>query len=139
MTTFQGQLYWRGDDGYEQERVGPIFNERKPNRYPAAILKAAHEQDVIAAVQLARERGLKISVRSGGHSWAAWSVRDDALLIDLASMREISLPFSLNTGLCSPAATVPPSASEASCCKGEWAGTAGAGAGPARASRRSMS
>ena len=27
--------------------------------------------------------GWKVSVRSGGHSWAAWSVRDDALLIDL--------------------------------------------------------
>ena len=27
--------------------------------------------------------GLQVSVRAGGHSWAAWSVRDEALLIDL--------------------------------------------------------
>ncbi len=105
MVTFQGRLYWRGDDGYEQERIGPVFNGRKPNRYPAAILKAAHEQDVIAAVRLARERGLKISVRSGGHSWAAWSVRDDALLIDLASMREISLDMDTSIVRVNPAVT----------------------------------
>jgi len=105
MTTFQGQLYWRGDDGYEQERVGRVFNGRKPDRYPAAILKAAHEEDVIAGVRLARERGLKVSVRSGGHSWAAWSVRDDALLIDLAGMREISLDIGISTVRVSPAVT----------------------------------
>ncbi len=105
MTTLQGQLYWRGDDGYEQERVGRVFNGRKPDRYPVAILKAAHEEDVIAGVRLARERGLKVSVRSGGHSWAAWSVRDDALLIDLAGMREISLDTDTLTVRVSPAVT----------------------------------
>jgi FAD/FMN-containing dehydrogenase len=105
MITFQGQLYWRGDDGYEQERVGRVFNGRKPDRYPAAILKAVSEEDVIAGVRLARERGLKVSVRAGGHSWAAWSVRDDALLIDLAGMREISLDTDTLTVLVSPAVT----------------------------------
>ena len=28
-------------------------------------------------------------MRGGGHSWAAWALRDDALLIDLCRMREI--------------------------------------------------
>ena len=105
MTTFRGRLYWRGDDGYEEERVWPVFNGRKPDRYPAAILKAAHEDDVVTGVQLARERGLKVSVRSGGHSWAAWSVRDDALLIDLADMREISLDIDSSIVRVSPAVT----------------------------------
>src|SRR5260370_33572043 len=105
MPTFQGQLYWRGDDGYERERVGRVFNGRKPDRSPAAILKAAQEEDVIAGVQLARERGLRVSVRAGGHSWAAWSVRDDALLIDLADMREISLDVDRSIVRVSPAVT----------------------------------
>ena len=37
----------------------------------------------MAAVRLARERGWQVAVRSGGHSWAQWSVRTDALVIDL--------------------------------------------------------
>jgi FAD/FMN-containing dehydrogenase len=94
MLTFQGKLYWRGDDGYEQARVGRVFNARRPEHYPTAILEAAHEMDVVAGVQLARQHGLKIAVRSGGHSWAAWSVRDAALLIDLVDLREIDLDTS---------------------------------------------
>jgi hypothetical protein len=91
MSTFQDRLSWRGDAGYERERVEPVFNARKPERYPVAILKAESEEDVILGVQLARRSGLKVSVRSGGHSWAGWSVRDDALLIDLAGMHEMTL------------------------------------------------
>ena len=85
-----GRLFLRGEDGYEQARVGRIFNARKPDRFPAAILEVADEQDVVAGVRLAAERGWKVSVRSGGHSWAAWSVHDDALLLDLGALRSIS-------------------------------------------------
>lgn len=105
MISFQGRLYWRGDDDYEQERVGRVFNGRKPDRYPIAILKAECEEDVVAGVQLALERGLKVSVRSGGHSWAAWSVRDDSLLIDLAGLCEISLDTNAGIVRVSPAVT----------------------------------
>jgi FAD/FMN-containing dehydrogenase len=88
---FDGSIYWRGEDGYEEARVGRIFNARRPERFPAAVLCAASEADVIAGVKLARERGMRVSIRSGGHSWAAWSLRDDALLIDLGRMREMTL------------------------------------------------
>ena len=54
------------------------------------MLLAADENDVIAGVRLAAERGWTVSVRSGGHSWAAWSLRDDALLIDLGAMRDMA-------------------------------------------------
>ena len=89
MTDFQGEIHWRGDPGYEQARVGRVFNARRPDRFPAAVLCASSEADVIAGVKLAAQRCLKVSVRSGGHSWAAWSVRDEALLIDLGGMRQI--------------------------------------------------
>jgi FAD/FMN-containing dehydrogenase len=85
----KGQLYFRGDEGYEEARVGRIFNARKPDRYPAAVLFAADEDDVVEAVMLAAERGWRIGMRSGGHSWAAWSVHDDALLLDLGALRTI--------------------------------------------------
>ena len=84
-------VLWRGESGYEEARVGRAFNARRPDRHPAAVLLAESEDDVIAGVRLARERGLRVAVRAGGHSWAAWSVREDALLIDLGALREISL------------------------------------------------
>ena len=58
-----------------------------PTGIPAAVLEAADDDDVVAGVRLAAERGWTVSVRSGGHSWAAWSLRDDALLIDLGALR----------------------------------------------------
>jgi FAD/FMN-containing dehydrogenase len=85
-----GRLLLRGEPGYEQARVSRIFNARRPDRFPAAVLPAADEADVIEGVRLAAERGWTVSVRSGGHSWAAWSLRDDDLLIDLGGMRDIS-------------------------------------------------
>src|SRR5580693_723389 len=85
-----GRLVLRGDPLYEQARTGRIFNMRRPDRFPAAVLLAETDNDVIEGVRLAAERGWPVSVRSGGHSWAAWSVRDDALLIDLGGMRDIT-------------------------------------------------
>ena len=85
-----GRLLLRGEPGYEHARVGRVFNARRPDRFPAAVLLAADEDDVIAGVRLAAERGWTVSVRSGGHSWAVWSLRDDALLIDLGAMRDVA-------------------------------------------------
>ncbi|WP_296666049.1 FAD-binding oxidoreductase [Demequina sp.] len=85
----RGRLTLRGEPGYEQARVGRVFNARKPDRYPAAVLEVADAEDVVAGVRLAIERGWAVSVRSGGHSWAAWSVRDEALLLDLGALRAI--------------------------------------------------
>jgi hypothetical protein len=91
MTKFKGEMFWQGEAGYEQARVGRVFNARKPKRFPEVVLFPEDEDDVIAAVQLANDRAWKIAVRSGGHSWAAWSVRDQGLLLDLSKLREIEL------------------------------------------------
>jgi FAD/FMN-containing dehydrogenase len=85
-----GRLFMRGDPGYEQARTERIFNERRPDRFPVAVLLAENDDDVVAGVALAAERGWTVSVRSGGHSWAAWSLHEDALLIDLGLLRDIS-------------------------------------------------
>jgi FAD/FMN-containing dehydrogenase len=100
-----GRLLLRGDPGYEQARTGAIFNARRPARFPAAVLLAAGAGDVAEGVRLAAERGWTVSVRSGGHSWAAWSLRDGGLLIDLGQLRDIS--YDAATGIVSvgPAVT----------------------------------
>jgi len=85
------RIHVRGEKTYEEARVGRVFNARRPDRFPVAVLFAQSDQDVIAGVRLAGKIGVTVSIRSGGHSWAAWSVRENALLIDLGGMREKSL------------------------------------------------
>ena len=97
MTEFTGDIVWRGEDGYDTARTDRIFNACRPERFPAGVLFAADEADLQAGVRLARERGLQVTVRSGAHSWAAWSVRDDVLVIDLGRMREVD--FDPETGI----------------------------------------
>ncbi|HEY7626436.1 MAG TPA: FAD-dependent oxidoreductase, partial [Ilumatobacteraceae bacterium] len=102
MVTFAGRFIERGSAGYEQARTEALFNARHPQRFPAAVLEAESEADVVAGVRLAAERGWKVAARSGGHAWAGWSVRDDALLIDLAGLRELSVDVDNLTATASP-------------------------------------
>ncbi|MCB0857354.1 MAG: FAD-binding oxidoreductase [Solirubrobacterales bacterium] len=88
---FDGTLFSRGDSGYEAARRGAVWNAFTPERYPELILQAASESDCVAAVKLAREKGLKLSVRSGGHSWAGNHLRDGTLLLDLSGLREVEI------------------------------------------------
>jgi hypothetical protein len=88
--SFTGQLLRRGDAGFDDAAVSRIFNQRRPARRPAAVLRAADAADVVAGMRLARAEGLRVAVRAGGHSWAAWSLRDDTLLIDLAAFTGMS-------------------------------------------------
>lgn len=82
-------VIWRSSPDYERARVGRVFNHRRPSRYPRGVIEATSIQDIINGVQLANREGIRVSVRSGGHSWAAWSVRDDAILIDLGKFKGI--------------------------------------------------
>ena len=83
-------MHEHGDAGFEAARTDRIFNRRLTDRQPAAVVRAESADDVVAAVRLARERGWQVAVRSGGHSWAQWSVRTDALVIDLGGLTGIS-------------------------------------------------
>ncbi|KAK3692957.1 FAD binding domain protein [Podospora appendiculata] len=72
---------------FEAAVWGGVFNLRRDtSRVPAAVCRARTTADVVAGVELARARGWRVSIRSGGHSWAAWSVRQDAVLLDLGQL-----------------------------------------------------
>ncbi len=101
-------ILWKHDapeEVYEQARVGRVFNARRPSRYPRAIVEATHPNHVQEAVQLANKLGCRVSVRSGGHSWAAWSVRDDAILIDLGKMKHLEVDVENMVVTASPSTT----------------------------------
>jgi FAD/FMN-containing dehydrogenase len=105
LTAQPTSLISRDDPKYEEARVGRVFNRRRPDRYPHAVVEATCIEDVVEAVKLAKEMNLRVSVRSGGHSWAAWSVRDDAILIDLGNLRRVELDEYANVAKASPSTT----------------------------------
>lgn len=100
-------IVWRHDEDslYDQARVGRVFNARRPQRFPHAVVNASIEEHVVDAVKLAQKQGRRVSVRSGGHSWAAWSVRHEAVLIDLGNLRCIQFDEAKQIVRVSPSTT----------------------------------
>ncbi len=79
-----GQLVRPTDPEYDAARA--MWNSMIDRR-PALIARCTGVADIRAAITFAREHRLPVSVRGGGHSVAGRSIRDGALLIDLAPMR----------------------------------------------------
>jgi FAD/FMN-containing dehydrogenase len=61
------------------------------DRRPALIVRVAGADDVARVIALARETGLELAVRSGGHSVAGHGVSDGGIVIDLAGMRALEI------------------------------------------------
>ena len=55
-------------------------------RYPEVIVQAVDEDDIIAGLRYAKANGHKVSIVSGGHSFAASHLRDGAVLLDLSHL-----------------------------------------------------
>ena len=87
-TALRGPLIQPGDDGYDTSRA--VYNAMIDRR-PAAIARCSDVADVMTAVRYARERGLTVTVRGGGHNAGGLGVWDDALVIDLSAMRGITV------------------------------------------------
>jgi FAD/FMN-containing dehydrogenase len=85
-TGLGGTVIRRGDAGYDEARK--VWNGMV-DRSPAAILKCASTADVVAGVNFAREEGLALAVRGGGHNAAGLAMVDDGLVIDLSGMRGV--------------------------------------------------
>jgi FAD/FMN-containing dehydrogenase len=79
-----GTVLQPGDERYEAARR--VHNGLIDKR-PALIVRCRGVSDVAAAIRFAREAGLEISIRGGGHSIAGRCVTDGGLMIDLAEMK----------------------------------------------------
>jgi FAD/FMN-containing dehydrogenase len=82
---FSGALLQIGDVYEEARRV----NNGLIDKRPALIARCAGTADIVEAVQLARETGLEISVRGGGHNVAGRAVTEGGLMIDLSLLKGI--------------------------------------------------
>ena len=84
----RGDLILPGDPGYDEARA--VYNAMI-DKHPAAIARCRDAADVIACVRFAREHGVEIAVRGGGHNAAGLGVADDALVIDLSLLRSTTV------------------------------------------------
>jgi FAD/FMN-containing dehydrogenase len=83
---FSGVLLMPGAAAYDDARV--LFNAMIDRR-PALIAQCASTEDVGAAIRFARDAGLEVAVRGGGHGVAGRALCDDGLVIDLRRMNGV--------------------------------------------------
>jgi FAD/FMN-containing dehydrogenase len=83
-----GRVIAPGDPGYDQARTVFVggFDQR-----PAVIVRVADAADVARVVALARETGLELAVRSGGHSGARHSTTEGGIVLDLRDMKALDI------------------------------------------------
>jgi len=82
------KLFRRGEHGYEEARRAGTWCASVWDRYPAIIAQVHNEKQAVEAVKLALKENLKITVRSGGHSWAGNHLRDGVMMIDVNALQE---------------------------------------------------
>ncbi|MCZ6693549.1 MAG: FAD-dependent oxidoreductase, partial [Bacteroidetes bacterium] len=84
----KGRIILPQDPDYDEARQ--IYNAMI-DKHPGIIIKCKDEDDVIQAVNFAREKELKVSIRSGGHNGAGLALCEDGLVIDLSEMKDIQI------------------------------------------------
>lgn len=83
-----GRVITPDDPGYDRARM--VFNGGIDRR-PALIVRVANAADVSHVIALARESGLELAVRSGGHSAAGHGVSDGGIVLDLSDMKALHI------------------------------------------------
>jgi len=90
-TAIRGQLMLPDDAGFDEARS--IWNAMIDRR-PAMILRCAGVADVRRGIAFARENGLPLAIRGGGHNIAGSAVCDDGLVLDFSLMKSVRIdPF----------------------------------------------
>ena len=90
----RGELIRPGDAAYDEARR--VWNGMFDRR-PAAIARVQGAVDVVAVVDFARESGIELAVRGGGHSSAGYSTVDGGIVLDFSCMRGVRVDASAKT------------------------------------------
>lgn len=81
-----GEIVVPGDDTYDEARA---VHNGMIDRHPAAVVRVANTGDVMSAIAYARENGLDLAIRGGGHSAPGSGTVDDGIVIDFSRMRSV--------------------------------------------------
>ena len=87
-SAFDGRAIASNDASYDEARS--VFYGGFDRR-PALIVRAKHDSDVSGVVRLARESGMELAVRSGGHSLAGYGVSEGGVVLDLRAMKALNI------------------------------------------------
>jgi FAD/FMN-containing dehydrogenase len=93
-----------GPDHPEYDEARTVFYGRFDRR-PALIIRAADAADVAQAIALARDSGLELAVRSGGHSIAGHGVTDGGIVLDLSELKALEIDAERRTAWAEPGLT----------------------------------
>lgn len=93
-SNFKGRVIFPGDAAYDAART--VFFGGIDSK-PAAIIRVANREDVSRAIVFARENGLELAVRSGGHSTAGHSTTNGGLVIDVRDMNAFEMDTNTQT------------------------------------------
>ncbi len=97
-----GTLVQPDDAAFDEARM--VWNGMFDRR-PALIARCSGTADVVAAVNFAREQGMAVAVRGGGHSAAGYGTCDEGLVIDLSPMKAIEVDPATRTARADPGLT----------------------------------
>jgi FAD/FMN-containing dehydrogenase len=92
--TFSGQLLQPDTPGWDDARR--VHNGLVDKR-PSVIAQCRGSADISAAVRFAREHGLEIAVRGGGHNVSGRATVDDGMMIDLSPMQYVQVAPAAHT------------------------------------------
>jgi FAD/FMN-containing dehydrogenase len=102
-TGMSGPVILPDEPGYDAARR--IWNAMI-DKHPAIIARCSGVADVMHAVRVARDEGLLVSVRGGGHNIAGSALCDQGLTIDLSGMRSVHIDPEARRAYVEPGATL---------------------------------
>lgn len=102
LASFSGTVLFPGDANYDDIRrvQNGLIDKR-----PAVIARCKNTADVVVAVQAARQTGLEISIRGGGHNVAGRAVTEGGLMIELSLMNGVTVDPAARTAVAEGGAT----------------------------------
>ncbi len=84
----EGELFEPGEAGFEDTCT--LFNA-SIERTPRMVIRCRSIADVVRGIRHARENGIPVSARSGGHSAAGWSICEGGVVLDMRDLHAITV------------------------------------------------
>ena len=103
QAALKGEILDQHSAAYDDARsIWNAMIDRKPD----LIIRCRDEADVVHAVNFARDNGLLVAVRGGGHNIAGSAVCDGGVVIDLSQMKDVRVDAAARQARFGPGATL---------------------------------